>query len=117
MILYLNRVFQSNKPFVKNIYRVYLIDGYIIITEKHHRFPVTKLDVYKTDAESTITKMILGSRADYEIRFSYSLKIHSDTQQIVLFEEMFAPSDMKDAVLVVENFSLDPLRILPSSIL
>ncbi|CAP20438.2 Protein CBR-BTB-19 [Caenorhabditis briggsae] len=80
------------------------LSGYIIIKESTNSFAPQKTEVDITNTSITMmTPFSMTQPLKYVFSFEYSLTPHYKELKKVSYDELFAPSDMTDAVLVVEE--------------
>ncbi|ULU08434.1 hypothetical protein L3Y34_019551 [Caenorhabditis briggsae] len=80
------------------------LSGYIIIKESTNSVAPQKTEVDITNTSITMmTPFSMTQPLKYVFSFEYSLTPHYKELKKVSYDELFAPSDMTDAVLVVEE--------------
>ncbi|UMM40099.1 hypothetical protein L5515_016868 [Caenorhabditis briggsae] len=83
---------------------LYGTKGHIIVKERDNIFQPTKIEVNWAGNFQNLRKIIEDGRSEqYTVSLEYSLSPFCDPREAALYDEIFAPSDMTDAVLVVEG--------------
>ncbi|EFP13014.1 hypothetical protein CRE_06882 [Caenorhabditis remanei] len=77
------------------------ITGHIILKSEKNSFAPIKIDVNLTENNQVITKQVGGCYTSYIVSYEYSLTPHYTPIEKPSYDEMFAPSDKNDAILVV----------------
>ncbi|EFP13019.1 hypothetical protein CRE_06858 [Caenorhabditis remanei] len=102
------------------------LTGHITVSSTNNRFQAKTINVKITEDKQEITKKVEGDYNSYNVYFEYFLTTHyAPVLEKPSDEEMFAPSDQNDTILVVEGkklhvnktvISLLPFRIFPRSL-
>ncbi|PIC48821.1 hypothetical protein B9Z55_007663 [Caenorhabditis nigoni] len=82
------------------------LTGYIELKDTGNEFLPQKIDVDLTKVEQNVTKSVIienDSNIHLKVSFEYYLTPHYAHPKKVSYEDLFAPSDMNDTVLVVEG--------------
>ncbi|KAF1764150.1 hypothetical protein GCK72_004097 [Caenorhabditis remanei] len=83
---------------------VYEITGHITVHSRNNWFRATKIDVKLTENNQEITKELRCSKSISSVYYQYSLIPHYAPVPVKpSYDEMFAPSDQNDTILVVEG--------------
>ncbi|EFP13009.1 hypothetical protein CRE_06856 [Caenorhabditis remanei] len=83
------------------------ITGHITVSSTNNRFTATTINVKITEDNQEITKVVEGGYKSYNVYFEYFLTTHyAPVLEKPSDEEMFAPSEQNDSILVVEGKKL-----------
>ncbi|EFP12997.1 hypothetical protein CRE_06872 [Caenorhabditis remanei] len=79
------------------------LTGHITVSSEYNHFTATKIDVKITENNQEITKQVGGYYVFDDVFYEYSLIPHYKNSS---YNEMFAPSDQNDTILIVDGKKL-----------
>ena len=85
----------------ENELKIDKITGHIILKSEKNSFAPVKIEVNLTKDNQMIAKQVGGCYTSDIVNYEYSLTPHYTPIEKPSYDEMFAPSDQNDAILVV----------------
>ncbi|KAF1764151.1 hypothetical protein GCK72_004098 [Caenorhabditis remanei] len=82
------------------------ITGHIILKSEKNSFAPVKIEVNLTKDNQMIAKQVGGCYTSDIVNYEYSLTPHYTPIEKPSYDEMFAPSDQNDAILIVDGKKL-----------